>query len=153
MTNGNYLHEPTEITELTQVQPSPTPGTYSNQQVQTSIENLGNRTRKGGSDDEYKNPTIHSLDTTTKQTKNNTAPPGEYTKPVTMTIPPGNTPASGGEDETLLTASETRTAQTLDAIPAEPIKRTGEDADQFAEPITTTAPKKRQSGPRIAHGN
>ena len=63
-----------------------------------------------------------------------------------MTISPGNTPASGDEDETLLTASETRTAQTLDAIPAEPIKRTGEDADKFAEPITTTAPKRDNLG-------
>ncbi len=42
--------------------------------------------------------------------------------------------------------SETHTAQTLDAIPAEPIKRTGEDADEFVEPITTTAPKKDNLG-------
>ena len=38
--------------------------------------------------------------------------------------------------------SETRTAQTLDAIPVEPVKRTGDDADKFTEPITTSAPKR-----------
>ena len=53
----------------------------------------------------------------------------------------GNTPASGGEDEALLTANETRTTQALVTIPVEPVKPTGEDADKFAEPITTTAPK------------
>ena len=84
------------------------PGSSSKQQVEVTFENRENPKRTKRSDDEYKNPTIHSLDTTTKQTKSNTAPPGEYTKPVTMTISPGNTPASGGEDETLLTASETR---------------------------------------------
>ena len=31
-------------------------------------------------------------------------------------------------------------------IPVEPIKRTGEDADKFAEPITTTAPKRDNLG-------
>jgi hypothetical protein len=74
------------------------PGSSSKQQVETHFKSRENPKRRKRSDDEYKNPTIHSLDTTTKQTKNNTAPPGEYTKPVTMTIPPGNTPASGGED-------------------------------------------------------
>jgi len=72
----------------------------------------------------------------------NTAPPGEYTKPATTTISLGNTPASGGEEETLLTASETRTAQAQNVIPVEPVKRTGEDADKSAEPITKTAPQR-----------
>jgi hypothetical protein len=97
-----------------------------------------NPKRRKRSDDEYKPPTIHRL--------SNTAPPGEYTKPVTTTISFGNTPASGGEEEALLTASETRTAQALDTIPVKPVKRTGEDADQFVEPITTTAPKKDNLG-------
>ena len=57
-----------------------------------------------------------------------------------------NTPISGGKDETLLTVSETRTAQALDEIPVEPVKRTGDDADKFAEPITTTAPKRDNLG-------
>ncbi|MFN9897501.1 MAG: hypothetical protein ACK55Z_01635, partial [bacterium] len=69
----------------------------------------------------------------------------EYTKQVTTTISLGNTPASGGEDKALLTASETRTAQALDAIPVVPVKRTGEDADY--------RPPKRQGGHDIAHGN
>jgi hypothetical protein len=63
-----------------------------------------------------------------------------------MTISLGNTPTSGGKDETLLTVSETRPAQTLDAIPVEPVKRTGDDAEKFAEPITTTAPKRDNLG-------
>jgi hypothetical protein len=63
-----------------------------------------------------------------------------------MTISLGNTPTSGGKDETLLTVSETRTAQTLDAIPVEPVKRTGDDAEKFAEPITTTAPERVNLG-------
>ena len=63
-----------------------------------------------------------------------------------MTISLGNTHASGGEDETLLTTSATRTAEALDAIPVEPVKRTGDDADKFAEPITTTAPKRDNLG-------
>jgi len=121
-------------------------GSSSKQQVQAPFESRENPKRRKRSDDEYKNPTIHSLDTTTKQNKSNTAPPGEYTKPVTTTISLGNTPASGGEDEALLTASETRTAQALDAIPVEPVKRTGEDADKFAEPITTTAPQTADLG-------
>ena len=97
-----------------------------------------NPKRRKRSDDEYKTPTIHRL--------SNTAPPGEDTKPDTTTISLGNTPASGGEEEALLTASETRTAQALDAIPVEPVKRRGEDADKSAEQTTTTAPKKDNLG-------
>jgi len=70
------------------------------------------------------------------------APPGEYTKPVTTTISLGNTPASDGEDKELPTASETHTAQALEAITVVPVKRTGEDTDKSAEPITTTAPQR-----------
>ena len=106
--------------------------------MEAPFESRENPKRRKRSDDEYKNPTIHSL--------SNTAPPGEYTKPVTTTISLGNTPASGGEDETLMTASETRTAQALHAIPVEPVKRTGDDADKFAEPLTTTAPKRDNLG-------
>ncbi len=83
------------------------PPTCSKQQVEASFESRENPKRRKRSDDEYKTPTIHHL--------NNTAPPSEYTKPVTMTIFLGNTPTSGGTDETLLTVSETRTAQTMDA--------------------------------------
>jgi hypothetical protein len=106
--------------------------------VEAPFESRENPKRRKRSDDEYKTPTIHRL--------SNTAPPREYTKPVTTTISLGNTPASGGEEEALLTASETRTAQALDAIPVEPVKRTGEDADKSAEPTTTTAPKKDNLG-------
>jgi hypothetical protein len=114
------------------------PGSSSKQQVEAPFESRENPKRRKRSDDEYKTPTIHRL--------SNTAPPGEYTKPVTTTISLGNTPASGGEDEALMTASETRTAQALDAIPVEPVKRTGEHADKFAEPITTTANQRDNVG-------
>ena len=114
------------------------PGSSSKQQVEAPFESRENPKRRKRSDDEPKTPTIHYL--------SNTTPPGKYTKPVKMTISLGNTPTSGGKDETLLTVSETRTAQTLDAIPVEPVKRTGDDADKFAEPITTTAPKRDNLG-------
>jgi hypothetical protein len=114
------------------------PGSSSKQQVEAPFESRENPKRRKRSDDEPKTPTIHYL--------SNTAPPGKYTKPVKMTISLGNTPTSGGKDETLLTVSETRTAQTLDAIPVEPVKRTGDDAEKFAEPITTTAPKRDNLG-------
>jgi hypothetical protein len=114
------------------------PGSSSKQQVEAPFESRENPKRRKRSDDEPKTPTIHYL--------SNTAPPGKYTKPVKMTISLGNTPTSGGKDETLLTVSETRTAQTLDAIPVEPVKRTGDDAEKFAEPITTTAPKRVNLG-------
>jgi len=110
------------------------PGSSSKQQMEAPFESRENPKRRKRSDDEYKTPTIHRL--------SNTAPPGEDTKPVTTTISLGNTPASGGEKEALLTASETRTAQALDAIPVEQVKRTGEDADRSAEPITKTAPQR-----------
>jgi len=112
------------------------PGSSSKQQMEAPFESRENPKRRKRSDD------THSLDTTTKQTKNNMAPPGEYTKPVTTTISLGNTPASDGEDEALLTASETHTAQALETIPVVPVKRTGEDTDKSAEPITTPAPQR-----------
>ena len=63
---------------------SPTPGTYSKQQVQTSIENLGNRKRKGGSDDELQHPSTLLLDTTIQwPVKRSRFLTGEYVKPKT----------------------------------------------------------------------
>jgi len=114
------------------------PGSSSKPQVEAPFESRENPKRRKRSDAEPKTPTIHYL--------SNPAPPGKYTKPVKMTISLGNTPTSGGKDETLLTVSETRSAQTLDAIPVEPVKRTGDDAEKFAEPITTTAPKRDNLG-------
>jgi len=112
------------------------PGSSPKQQMEAHFESRENPKRRKRSDD------THSLDTTTIQTKSNMAPPGEYTKPVTTTISLGNTPASDGEDKALPTASETHTAQALEAIPVVPVKRTGEDTDKSAEPITTTAPQR-----------
>ena len=63
---------------------SPTPGTSSKQQVETSIENLGNRKRKGGSDDELPHPSTLLLDTTIPwPVKRSRGFTGEYVKPTT----------------------------------------------------------------------
>jgi hypothetical protein len=51
------------------------PGSSSKQQVEAPFESRENPKRRKRSDDEYKNPTTHSLDATTKQTKSNTTPP------------------------------------------------------------------------------
>jgi hypothetical protein len=118
------------------------PGSPSKQQVEAPLESRMNPKRRRRSEDEYKNPTIHSLDTiTTKPTKRNTEPTGEYTKPVITTIHLGDTTTSSGGDEALLTANEIRTAQTLDTIPVEPVKRPEEDEDKFAEQITKAPPQ------------
>ena len=118
------------------------PGSPSKQQVEAPLEIRMNPKRRRRSEDEYKNPTTHSLDTITpKPTKSNTEPTGEYTNPVITTIHLGDTPASSGGDEALLTTNEIRTAQALDTIPVEPVKRTEEDEDKFAEQITTAAPQ------------
>jgi hypothetical protein len=122
------------------------PGSSSKQQVEALLESRENPKRRRRSDNAYKNPTNHYLDTTAKPTKSNTEPTGELTKPVTTTIPLGDTPASGGGDEAILTVNETRTAQALDTIPVEPVKRTGEDADKFVEPITTAPPQEDNLG-------
>jgi hypothetical protein len=127
------------------------PGSSSKQQVEAPLESQENPKRRKRSDDEYKNPTNHYLDTTAKPTKNNTEPTNEYTKPDTTTIPLSDTPASGDGDEALLTANETRTTQALDTIPVEPVKRTGEDADKFGEPITTAAPQGDNLGTASLH--
>ena len=103
-----------------------------------TFESRENPKRRKRSDDGYKIPTIHHL--------SNTATPSEYTKPATTTISLGNTPASDGEDKALPTASETHTAQALEAITVVPVKRTGEDTDKSAEPITTTVPQRDNLG-------
>ena len=63
---------------------SPTPGTPYKQQVETSLENLGNRKRKGASDDELQHPTTLLMDTISlwpvKRSRRFT---GEYVKPTT----------------------------------------------------------------------
>jgi hypothetical protein len=51
------------------------PWSSSKQQVEAPFESRENPKRRKRSDDEYKNPTTHSLDATTKQTKSNTTPP------------------------------------------------------------------------------
>ena len=46
-----------------EVTPSTEPGTSSRQQAEAFLESQGNPKRRRGSDDEYTNPTNHSLDT------------------------------------------------------------------------------------------
>jgi hypothetical protein len=78
---------------------------------------------------------------TAKSTKSNTEPTCEYTKRITTAIPLIDTPASGSGEATLLTTNETHTHQALDMIPVKPVKRTKEDTNKFAEPITMTTPQ------------
>ena len=63
---------------------SPTPGTYSKQQLQTSTDNLGNRKRKGGSNDELPHPPTPRLDSTLPwPVKRSRGFTDEYVKPTT----------------------------------------------------------------------
>jgi hypothetical protein len=127
---------------VTEVARAREPGSSSKQQVEAHLESQENPKRRRRSDDEYKNPTNHSLDTiTAKPIKINTEPTGEYTKPITTAIPLSDTPTSGSGDATLLTTNEAHTHQALDTIPVKPVKRTKEDTDKFVEPITTTTPQ------------
>jgi hypothetical protein len=50
------------------------PGSSSKQQVEALLESRENPKRRRRSDDAYKNPTNHYLDTTAKPTKSNTEP-------------------------------------------------------------------------------
>jgi hypothetical protein len=127
------------VTEVARARES---GSSSKQQVEAHLESQDNPKRRRRSDDDYKNPTNHSLDTiTAKPTKSNMEPTSEYTKPVTTAIPLGDAPASGSGDATILTTNEAHTDQALDTIPVKPVKRTKEDTDKFAESITTTTPQ------------
>jgi hypothetical protein len=117
-------------------------GSSSKQQVEAHLESQENPKRRRRSDDEYTNPTNHPLDMMTpKPTKRNKELTGEYSKPITMTIPHSDTPASGSGDAATLTTNEANTTQTLDTIPMKNAKRTKEYTDKFAEPITTTTPQ------------
>ena len=92
---------------------SPTPGTYSKQQVETSIENLGNRKRKGGSDDELQHPSTLLLDTTIQwPVKRSRFLTGEYVKPKT----------TSSQNAAPLTTHETEKS-TLTDVPPSPIAR------------------------------
>jgi hypothetical protein len=127
---------------VTEVARAREPGSSSKQQVQAHLENQENPKRRTRSDDEYTNQTNHPLDTITAQTtKSNTETTSEYTKPITMAIPLSDTPTSGSGDATLLTTNEAHTNQALDTIPVKHAKRTKEDNDKFAEPITMTTPQ------------
>jgi len=74
---------------------SPTPGTSSKQQVETLTENLGNRKRKRGSDDELPHPTTLLLDTTIPwPAKRNRGFTGAYIEPTTSTTHQDDIPAN-----------------------------------------------------------
>jgi hypothetical protein len=80
---------------------SPKPGTSSKQQVETLIENLGNRKRKGGSDDELPHPTTLLLDTIIPwPAKRSRGFTGEYVKPTTTTTHQDDIPAKPGSATT-----------------------------------------------------
>jgi hypothetical protein len=87
---------------------SPPPGTSSKQQVETLIENLGNRKRKRGSDDELPHPTPLLLDTIIPwPAKKNRGFTGAYVEPKTTTTHQDDIPASGSRNTAPLTTNET----------------------------------------------
>ena len=90
---------------------SPTPGTSS--KVETSIENLGNRKRKGGSDDELQHPSTLLLDTTIpRPVKRSRGFTGEHVKPTT----------TSSRNAAPLTTHETEKSALTD-VPLSPVAR------------------------------
>jgi hypothetical protein len=90
-----------------QVPHNPTPGTSSKQQVETLIENLGNRKRKGGSDDELPHPTTLLLDTIIPwPAKRNRRFTGAYVEPKPTTTQRDDIPAGGSRNAASLTTNE-----------------------------------------------
>ena len=65
------------------VAPNTEPGTSSRQQAEAFLESQGNPKRRRGSDDEYTNPTNHSLDTIITRSKRSKEFTGEYANPIT----------------------------------------------------------------------
>jgi hypothetical protein len=96
-----------QATAANEVAHSPAPGTSSRQQAETFLESLGNRKRRGGSNDEYTHPTNHLLDTIiARPAKRNKEFTGKYANPITTATPHGDTPASGSRDAASLTTNE-----------------------------------------------
>ena len=92
---------------------SPTPGTSSKRQVETSTENLGNRKRKEGSDDELPHPSTLLLDTTIPwPVKRSRGFTGEYVKPTT----------TSSRNAAPLTTHETEKSALTD-VPLSPVAR------------------------------
>jgi len=92
---------------------SPTPGTYSKQQVQTSTENLGNRKRKGGPNDELQHPSTLRLDTKIPwPVKRSRGFTGEHVKP----------PTTSSRNAAPLKTHETEESMLID-VPPSPVAR------------------------------
>ena len=92
---------------------SPTPGTYSKQQLQTSTDNLGNRKRKGGSNDELQHPSTLRLDTKIPwPVKRSRGFTGEHVKP----------PTTSSRNAAPLTTHETEKSALTDVSVERPVK-------------------------------
>ena len=90
-----------------------TPGTSYKQHVETSIENLGNRKRKGGSNDELQHPSTLRLDTKIPwPVKRSRGFTGEHVKPTTTST----------RNAAPLTTHETEKS-TLTDVPPSPVAR------------------------------
>ena len=88
---------------------SPTPGTYSKQQLQTSTDNPGNRKRKGGSNDELQHPSTLRLDTKIPwPVKRSRGFTGEHVKPTT----------TSSRNAAPLTTHETEKSTLIDVPPS-----------------------------------
>ena len=92
---------------------SPTPGTSYKQQVETSLEKMGNRKRKGGSNDELQHPSTLRLDTKIPwPVKRSRGFTGEHVKPTT----------TSSRNAAPLTTHETEKSTLID-VPPSPVAR------------------------------
>jgi hypothetical protein len=106
-------------TTANEVTPSTEPGTSSRQQAEASLASQGNLKRRRGSDDEYTEPTNHTLDTILeKPAKRKKESTGNYTKPNATATHHVDTQA--GKPGDLMTPEVVRVAQ----CPHDPRRRT-----------------------------
>ena len=133
---------------------SPTPGTYSKQQLQTSTENLGNRKRKEGSNDELQHPSTLRLDTKIPwPVKRSRGFTGEHVKPPT-TSSRNAAPLTTHETEksalTDVTLSHPRAAGTHDGGSPTDVSQ---KSHQRQTSTSTTTPPRQSINNDIVHRN
>jgi hypothetical protein len=131
---------------------SPTPGTSSKQQVETLIENLGNRKRKGGSDDEHPHPSTLLLDTIIpRPAKRNRGFTGEHVKPKTTTTHQDDIPTSSSRNAASMTTNESEKS-VLTNVSFSPVTQTTHGFQTRNEkPHNFTQIQKRSRGARGRH--
>jgi hypothetical protein len=94
-------------TSANEVTPSTEPGTSSRQQAEASLASQGNLKRRRGSDNEYTDPTNHTLDTILeKPAKRKKESTGDYTKPNATATHHVDTQTGKPRDAASLTTNE-----------------------------------------------